>query len=81
MSDSPSSTLEPVAADPDVAALEAAWRMPAVEPTRSASRRTRRAAAVQLAVRAGYSPSELVTVVLLGVLVAGIATIVAMQLT
>jgi hypothetical protein len=81
MTTSPS-TIEPAApaTDATVDALEQAWRLPAVEPTRPATLRSRRAAAVVHATRAGYAPLELLTIVMFAALLGGLATLVAAQL-
>lgn len=63
-----------------LAQLEAAYRLPAVEPAQATRRaRRRRAALVADAARAGVTPLELVTTFLFVVLAIGLVALVAMS--
>lgn len=75
------STIEPARRDATVDDLEQAWRMPAVEPTRPASPTPvrRRAAVVLQATDAGFTPGDLVAVLLFVTFIAGSLALVAVD--
>lgn len=79
----PQQILEPMQTtdlDAEVASLEQVWNLPAVEPQRRARTRRRRATVVVHAASIGYSPIELMTVLLFAVMTLGFASLVAIQL-